>query len=128
MNLNIRGATGREGRTDLKLENKSQCIKYKRDGGTTIEPDTRWATRDFGAGCKREYVRVLRLIGKVNEPEFKGGYGGGGKNRLEIGGESSMYKIQKRWWDDGRARDTVGDEGFWGRLQKRICKSLEANW
>ena len=54
----------------MKLENKSRCIKYKRDGGTTVEPETRWATRDFGAGCKREYVRVLRLIGKVNEPEY----------------------------------------------------------
>src|ERR1700678_4287592 len=49
---------------DLKLENKSWCIKYKRDGGTTIEPETWWVMRDFGAGCKREYVRVLRLIGK----------------------------------------------------------------
>src|SRR6202522_3704721 len=60
----------RGGRTDLKLENKSRCIKYKRDGGTTIEPETQWATGDFGAGCKREYVRVLRLIGKVNKPEY----------------------------------------------------------
>jgi len=69
----------------LKLENKSRCIKYKRDGGTTIEPETRWATRDFGAGCKREYVRVLRLIGKVNEPEYKGRYRERRTNRLEIG-------------------------------------------
>src|ERR1700679_3427299 len=66
LNPNIRGATGREGRTDLKLENKSQCIKYKRDGGTTIEPQS--------------------------------------------------------------TKDTVGDQGFWGRLQKRICKSLEVDW
>jgi len=42
-------------------------------------------TRDFGAGCKREYVRVLRLIGKVNEPEYKGRYREGRTNRLEIG-------------------------------------------
>src|SRR5271155_1205499 len=89
---------------------------------------TWWATRDFGAGCKREYVRVLRLIGKVNEPEYQGRYREGRTNRLEIGELISMYQIQKRWWDDGRARDTVGDEGFWGRLQKRICKSLEADW
>src|ERR1700679_805403 len=70
MNPNIRDATGRGGQTDLKLENKSQCIKYKRDGGTTVEPETRWGDRDFGAGCKREYVRVLRLIGKVNKAEY----------------------------------------------------------
>src|ERR1700678_4326042 len=70
MDPNIRGATGREGQTDLKLENKSQCIKYKRDGGTTIEPESTKDTVGDQGFCGRLQKRICKSLEKVNEPEY----------------------------------------------------------
>src|ERR1700678_2180863 len=109
--VRTRGATGSGGRTDLKLENKYQCIRYKRDGGTTIEPESTKDTvgdQGFGAGCKREYVRVLRLIGKVKEPKYE--------YRQRI----SAYKIRKRCAAREGYKESVYRKGLEiGPFQKR---------
>jgi hypothetical protein len=54
----------------------------------------------------------------------QGRYREGRTNRLEIGELISMYEIQKRWWDDNRAREHEGHGGRPGILGQAAKENM----